>query len=75
MIRMLAATLAGLALAGCATPEKTADANVPREEREVITGSRLPAHHNNASGTKVMTLNPIDRDEMMQPKSNGLNGN
>lgn len=74
MIRMLAATLAGFALAGCALPQTTADASVPREEREVITGSRLPAHHN-ASGTKVMTLNPIDRDEMMQPKSNGLNGN
>ncbi|HXD04004.1 MAG TPA: hypothetical protein VN627_11925 [Novosphingobium sp.] len=75
MIRMLAATLAGFALAGCALPQTTADASVPREDHDYITGSRLPAHHNNSSGTKVMTLNPIDRDEMMQPKSNGLNGN
>ena len=75
MIRMLAATLAGFALAGCALPQTTADASVPREDHDYITGSRQPAHHNNSSGTKVMTLNPIDRDEMMQPKSNGLNGN
>jgi len=75
MIRMLAATLAGFALAGCALHQTTADASVPREDHDYITGSRLPAHHNNSSGTKVMTLNPIDRDELMQPKSNGLNGN
>ena len=75
MIRLLAVTLAGLALAGCAMPQTTADNSVPREEHDYVTGSRLPAHHNNSTGTKVMTLNPIDRDEMMQPKSNGLNGN
>lgn len=75
MIRLLAATLAGFALAGCALPQATADASVPREDKEYITGSRLPAHHNNSSGTKVMTVNPIDRDDLLQPKSNGLNGN
>ena len=75
MIRMLAATLAGFVLGGCALPQTTADASVPREDHDYITGSRLPAHHNNSSGTKVMTVNPIDRDDLLQPKSNGLNGN
>ncbi|HWH41592.1 MAG TPA: hypothetical protein VNU21_17220 [Usitatibacter sp.] len=75
MIRMLAATLAGFVLGGCALPQTTADSSVPREDHDYITGSRLPAHHNNSSGTKVMTVNPIDRDDLLQPKSNGLNGN
>jgi hypothetical protein len=75
MIRILAATLAALALGGCALPETTADASVPRDEHDYITGSRLPARHGSSSGTKVMQVNPIDRDDLMNPKSNGLNGN
>ena len=75
MNRLLAVTLAGLALAGCALPETSTDSNVPRAEHDYITGSRLPAKGSNASNAKVMEMNPIDRDEMMRPKSNGMPGN
>lgn len=71
MTRTLFAILVGCALGGCAVLDPSADtaSAAQHAERDYVTGSRLPSRNHNASGTKVYEMNPLDRDEMLRPKS------
>jgi len=72
MNRLLLALLAGCLATACAMPEPKADtASTGYTDKEVITGSRIPAK-SNASNTKKIEMTPMERDEMLRPKATPL---
>ena len=72
MTRTLLALLAAGILGACALPEPTTANAAPYQEKEVITGSRLPAKNHNAQGVKRTEMNALERDEMFRPKATPL---
>jgi hypothetical protein len=73
MTRILLALASAATLAACALPEPNANtAALPYVEKDVVTGSHLPAK-NNSQGTKRIDPNAsIDRNEMLRPGATPL---
>lgn len=71
MTRMLLALASVGILGACAMPEPAAStAALPYVEKDVVTGSRIPAKGANAQSTKRIDPNAsIDRNEMLRPNA------
>ena len=70
MTRMFLALAAAGILSACALPEPSANtAQATYVEKDVITGSRLPAKGNAQSTKRIDPNASIDRNEMLRPNA------